>query len=88
MLVNNSGYPGDKPTGTQWYNAGRITRVTARRLHYMLDTAGGQSGSPTWRSRRGVRHAIGVHAYGSCPYKSTRITRTVYDNMMRRKNVT
>ncbi len=88
LPVNNSGYPADKPTGTQWSNAGRITRVTARRLYYMLDTAGGQSGSPTWRSRRAVRHAIGVHAYGGCPNKSTRITRTVDDNMMRWKNVT
>lgn len=81
LLVNNSGYPGDKAFGTQWYNAGRITRVTARRLFYMLDTAGGQSGSPTWRYRNGKRHAVGVHAYGGCPNKSTRINKAVFKNM-------
>lgn len=81
LLANNSGYPGDKPFGTQWYNAGRITRVTNRRLFYMLDTAGGQSGSPTWRYSGGKRHAIGVHAYGGCPNKSTRISKSVFNNM-------
>ena len=81
LLVNNCGYPGDKPFGTQWYNAGRVTRVTDERIFYMLDTAGGQSGSPTWRYRNGTRHAVGVHAYGGCPNKSTRITRAVFDNM-------
>jgi V8-like Glu-specific endopeptidase len=29
LLVNNSGYPGDKPAGTQWFNAGRVTNITA-----------------------------------------------------------
>lgn len=81
LLANNSGYAGDKPFGTQWYNAGRITRVTSRRLYYMLDTAGGHSGSPTWRYSKGKRHAIGIHAYGGCPNKSTRISSSVFKNM-------
>lgn len=85
LLVNNSGYAGDKPFGTQWFNAGRITNVTSRRLYYMLDTYGGQSGSPTWRYNNGQRHAVGIHAYGGCPNKSTRIIRPVYDNMLRWK---
>ena len=87
LLVNNSGYAGDKPFGTQWFNAGRISKIEARRLHYMLDTFGGQSGSPTWRFRDGKRHAIGIHAYGGCPNKSTRITKPVFDNMSKWKNV-
>ncbi len=81
LLVNNAGYPGDKPFGTHWYSAGRITRITARRLFYMHDTAGGQSGCPTWRFKDGKRHAVGIHAYGGCPNKSTRINKSVYDNM-------
>ena len=87
LLINNSGYAGDKPFGTQWFNAGRITRVTSRRLYYMLDTYGGHSGSPTWRYRNGKRHAVGVHAYGGCPNKSTRITKPVFDNMKRWKQL-
>ena len=87
LLVNNSGYPGDKAFGTQWYNAGRIERVSSRRLYYMLDTAGGQSGSPTWRYAGGKRHVVGVHAYGGCPNKSTRIVRPVFDNMLRWKQL-
>jgi glutamyl endopeptidase len=87
LLTNNSGYPGDKPFGTQWYNAGRIGEVMSRQFSYMLDTAGGQSGSPTWRFSEGKRHAIGIHAYGGCPNKSTRITQPVYDNMMHWKSL-
>lgn len=87
LLVNNAGYPGDKPSGTMWYNAGRVTKVESRRLYYMLDTAGGQSGSPTWRYRDGKRHAVGIHAYGGCPNKSTRINKAVFDNMKNWKNV-
>lgn len=88
LLANNSGYPGDKAFGTQWYNSGRITQVDKRQLHYMLDTAGGQSGSPTWRfsSQSGSRVAIGIHAYGGSSNKSTRITKSVFDNMSTWKN--
>lgn len=35
-------YPGDKAFGTQWFSAGTVTQVTARRLSYMVDTFGGQ----------------------------------------------
>jgi len=82
LLVNNSGYAGDKPFGTQWFNAGRISQVTARKIYYMLDTFGGQSGSPVWRFLNGQRHAVGVHAYGGCPNSATRIVKPVFDNMM------
>lgn len=85
LLVNNAGYPGDKPYGTKWYNAGRITKVTPRKFYYMIDTAGGQSGSPVWRNNNGQRHAVGVHAYGGCPNSATRIIKAVYDNMVKWK---
>lgn len=85
LLINNAGYAGDKPFGTLWFNAGRITKVKKRRLEYMIDTYGGHSGSPTWRLSRGKRHAVGIHAYGGCPNKSTRITKSVFNNMRRWK---
>jgi len=81
LLINNAGYAGDKPFGTFWFNAGRITRVTSRRLYYMIDTYGGHSGSPVWRLKNRKRHAVGVHAYGGCPNKSTRIVKPVFNNM-------
>ena len=86
LLANNAGYPGDKPFGTQWFNAGRVTNVTARKFYYMLDTYGGQSGSPTWRLQSGQRHAVGIHAYGGCPNSSTRITTPVFNNMLTWRN--
>ncbi len=80
LVLNNSGYAGDKAFGTQWYNAGRVTTVEQKRIAYMLDTFGGQSGSPTWRydAATGRRHAVGIHAYGGCPNRSTRITPRVF----------
>lgn len=86
LLVNNAGYPGDKPFGTQWFNAGTITNVTARKIYYMLDTYGGQSGSCTWRLLNNQRHAVGIHAYGGCPNSATRIVTAVYNNMMTWRN--
>jgi V8-like Glu-specific endopeptidase len=82
LLVNTSGYPGDKPFGTQWFNAGKVTNVTDRKIYYMIDTMGGQSGSPVWRYLNGERHAVGIHAYGGCPNSATRITNEVFNNMM------
>ena len=87
LLVNNSGYAGDKPFGTQWFNAGRITNISDRRLFYMIDTFGGHSGSPVWRYQNGNRHAVGIHNYGGCPNKASRITRPVYDRMLEWKNL-
>jgi V8-like Glu-specific endopeptidase len=87
MIANNSGYPGDKPANTQWFNADPISGVSARRLEYMIDTFGGQSGSPVWRFLNGQRHAVGVHGYGGCPNKAVRITNDVFNNMLGWKNV-
>lgn len=82
LLLNNSGYPGDKPFGTQWFNAGRVSSINSRKVYYMLDTFGGQSGSPVWRLANGERHAVGIHAYGGCPNSATRINGEVFNNML------
>ncbi len=87
LFVNTSGYPGDKPFGTQWFNGGNITQVAARRLFYMHDTFGGQSGSCVWRFQSGLRHAVGIHAYGGCPNKAVRIVTQVYNNMLAWRNL-
>jgi glutamyl endopeptidase len=87
MYVNTSGYPADKPYGTQWFNGGQITNVQERKIYYMIDTIGGQSGSPVWRFLNGERHAVGVHAYGGCPNSATRITKAVFDNMLAWRNI-
>lgn len=61
---NISGYPGDKPAGTQWYAARRIASVGPRKVYYDIDTFGGQSGSAVYRIVDGNRYAVAVHAYG------------------------
>ena len=80
---NISGYPGDKPSGTQWYDARRIAAVNARKVFYDIDTAGGQSGSAVYRIINGSRYAFAVHAYGGGTTNSgTRIVTPVYNNMV------
>src|SRR3954447_14401373 len=80
---NISGYPGDKPSGTQWYAARTIASVGPRKVFYDIDTAGGQSGSAVYRIVNGNRYAIAVHAYGGAVTNSgTRIVAPIYDNML------
>jgi len=82
LKVNLSGYPGDKPRGTQWWHCRRIKFVTSRTLVYNIDTAGGQSGAPVWRLKNGKRHVVGIHTNGSSSGNSaTRITKPVFKNI-------
>jgi glutamyl endopeptidase len=82
LTANISGYPGDKPAGTQWYHARRVDSTSIRKVFYDTDTAGGQSGSAVYRIHNGQRFAFAVHAYGGARVNSgTRITRPVFDNL-------
>ncbi|MEU1010246.1 endopeptidase [Streptomyces sp. NPDC005890] len=81
--ANISGYPGDKPPGTQWFDARGISSVNPLKVYYDIDTAGGQSGSAVFSIVDGNRYGIAVHAYGGATVNSgTRITQTVYDNLV------
>jgi glutamyl endopeptidase len=83
VVGNISGYPGDKPPGTQWYAARRIDSVSPRKVRYDIDTAGGQSGAAVYRIRDGRRFAVAVHAYGGATVNSgTRINGPVFDNLV------
>src|SRR5262245_40705299 len=82
-VANISGYPGDKPTGTQWYDSRKIASVNTRKVYYDIDTAGGQSGSAVCRIINGNRFAVAIHAYGGAVTNSgTRIITAVYNNMV------
>ncbi len=84
---NVSGYPGDKPSGTQWYAARKVDSVGPRKVFYDIDTAGGQSGSAVYRIKNGARYGIAVHAYGGATVNSgTRINRPVFDNIKQWKS--
>jgi glutamyl endopeptidase len=80
---NISGYPGDKPSGTQWYDYHQIASVDSRKVYYDIDTYGGQSGSAVYRIINGDRYGIAVHAYGGATTNSgTRIVTPVFNNMV------
>lgn len=80
---NISGYPGDKPAGTQWYDFHKIASVNSRKVYYDIDTFGGQSGSAVYRIINGNRYGFAIHAYGGGTTNSgTRIVTPVYNNMV------
>ena len=79
-----SGYPGDKPAGTQWRMSGAINSFTTNRLYYTIDTYGGQSGSPIYQVYNSVCcYGVGIHTNGGTTSNSgTRITTAVFNNLM------
>ena len=84
------GYPGDKPSSTQWGGAGRIAASETRKTRYFVDTAGGQSGAPVLQADGtgpgGCQGdcGIAIHAYGTDSLgrnSATRITESVNTNL-------
>ena len=69
-LVHISGYPADKPAGTQWEHAERLDRITASQLLYSVDTCPGHSGAPVWIHRElgSGPFVIAVHTAGPAPH--------------------
>lgn len=81
-IANISGYPGDKPTGTQWFDKRAIGSVNPDKVFYAADTAGGQSGACVYIIRNGQRVGVAVHAYGGATANSgTRISPDVFANL-------
>jgi V8-like Glu-specific endopeptidase len=66
--VNISGYPADKPTGTQWRAAGSVVNTSpaagSELIYYNIDTCGGHSGSPIWIKTGEIRNAVAIHTGG------------------------
>jgi glutamyl endopeptidase len=81
-VANVTGYPGDKPSGTMWYDTRGIASVTGTKVYYDIDTAGGQSGAAVYIIKDGERIAVAVHAYGGPVTNSgTRISPPVFQNL-------
>ena len=81
-IANVTGYPGDKPSGTMWYDTKQIAAVSPSKVHYDIDTAGGQSGACVYVITGDQRIAIGIHAYGGATTNSgTRISPAVFTNL-------
>ncbi len=80
--ANIAGYPGDKPSGTMWFDKRAIASVKPEKVFYAADTAGGQSGACVYIVRGGARIGVAVHAYGGATANSgTRISSEVFANL-------
>jgi V8-like Glu-specific endopeptidase len=78
LLVNTAGYPLEaaKPFATQWFNGGRIKAAETDYVTYMIDTEGGQSGSPIffYEKETEERLVVAIHTVGYYPNRGVRIT--------------
>ncbi|MCY9367697.1 trypsin-like serine protease [Bacillus spizizenii] len=88
--IINSGYPTDKrdinEIATQWYSKGEIHNITEKNVYYMLDTYKGNSGGPVWLDDEKYQ-AICIHTNGGCPNYGTKITKQVFNNLLRLKEL-
>jgi glutamyl endopeptidase len=81
-VANVTGYPGDQPDGTLWYDTKAIAAVSPTKVTYDIDTAGGESGACVYIIKDDKRIAVAVHAYGGAVTNSgTRISPPVYQNL-------
>jgi glutamyl endopeptidase len=63
--VYTAGYPGDVGnTDYMYHTSGTFTVIEPLRLHYTMDTYGGQSGSPVWLLEDNVPKIVSVHNTG------------------------
>jgi glutamyl endopeptidase len=87
-----SSYPGDKPL-EQWTHKDQVRRETAQQAFYSTDTMPGNSGSGVFAQTGAPAGCAGpcvhtVHAYGAgttTTNSGTRITRALFDNLVRWK---
>ena len=64
VFANLPGYPGDKPYGTLWFDAGRLFQVGQTLLAYHIDTEAGCSGAPLFYKNGDQRLVVGMHTQG------------------------
>lgn len=91
-IVNSAGYPHEaaKPYGSLWFNAGRVHMQEGpnkddRFLEYMVDTTGGESGSPVFLldSTANQRYVVAIHTTGNFVNRGVRVTAEVYDQILK-----
>ena len=77
--VTISGYPGEK-SKQMWQMSGSIFDMNEYKIHYTIDTTGGQSGSPVYLEDDYLSVAIHTNgAYDKISNKGTRITKGIFD---------
>ncbi len=83
LTGNLSGYPSDKPFGTQWWDAKGMIGVDADQVYYLIDMIPGHSGSPVWRTVNNQRYAFAINTYQTNQYNfGKRINQTVFNLLL------
>lgn len=61
-LVNNCGYPDDKPDATMWITGGKIVKYTDHSFSYMNNSISCKSGSPVFTWGKGNWSVLGIQS--------------------------
>lgn len=61
LRLNTAGYPGDKGGKHLYWTYNKVISVRGSRIEYLLDTFGGQSGSPVWLRWKSRRILVAIH---------------------------
>jgi V8-like Glu-specific endopeptidase len=86
--ANLSGYPGDKPAGTQWYAAGSVTGYNSNHVDHNIDIIKGDSGAGVYRFYGSTRYVYGTQStenwslFSGYFNRTTRINNTRYNNLV------
>ena len=62
FMVNNCGYPDDKPHGTMWLTGGKIVKCADHRFSYMDNSMSCKSGSPVFTWAKGNWSVFGIQS--------------------------
>lgn len=79
LPVRITGYPIDKPVGTQWTDARNIADVSQGQLAYDINTVAGDSGASVAHHQDGRAFTVAIHRFeGDRANYGTRITPAVF----------
>ncbi len=88
LEVSVTGYPSEKQT--MHTMGGNIEEIDKHRVHYSIDTTGGQSGSPVWYTNNGNPIAAAVHigSHHGLKNTGTKINKKIIKFMEKEWNTT
>lgn len=78
-VLINSGYPKDSYSNQLTNKGMPIDLLDDKRIHYMLDTNKGSSGSPVFVFKDGLAKVVGVHTAGGCPNSAIKVNDEVIE---------
>ena len=83
--INIVGYPEDKGMNQMWGMKHKFDKISPQQFEYLIDTNGGQSGSPIWIEKDSLFYIVGVHTLGGDDVNSgVRLSREKFEAIVQK----